>query len=738
MISLRELFARVRLEYKILLVLALGLILGFGSYVVYTVQSESAALLDEYRLKSRLFAESLKSGVRHMMLSGRPSFVRSLIREAREEFRGLGRLRVYDNEAREIFAEAGTFTVKEVSDSVVHSLVRERREPHTVPSPFVLLPNEKACQFCHGTDHAIRGLLELEFAETGDPVLKLAGRIAVEAFRALMLSGKGDSADELVRAIQREEEAVTVQVYDRNGYYVAFGDDAEEVPGAILERALTMFQNPGPTNSVHMAGWRERAVLVFPLFNDQACQVCHGSDHSLRGMFVLWAEGGETPASSFPRRVAVSGFKTMMIMQRGMYAADYVQMVRTLPFVKSFRAYDNGRNHPGGWQVQELYVPNPRFTEREKDPSVDELILRANREGEAGNVRAEMKEEMGDGVPYLTQIIPLLNDEKCQACHPPPEPGDPRYERYKDRWKVRSAVKVSTSMAPVMGTIRRNLYASVGVGLLTIVVVAGVLRVFMKLVVLNPLALIGGTAQQVGEGNLAVRARVPSRDEIGTLADQINRMIQGLRERLHLTKFVSNQTVQAVRTAELEGVALGGVRKEATVLFSDIRGFTAFSEGVEPEQVVEMLNIFLNEQAQIVREYNGDIDKFVGDELMAVFQDEAMVEDAVRCSIALQEKIGRLNDAYHVPMKVGIGINAGPMVMGAVGSADRMDYTVLGDAVNVGSRLCSVARPGEILISGQAAALLPEGHGFSLRARDPVRVKGKSRPLDVYEVAAGP
>lgn len=105
MASVRQLFARVRLEYKILLVLGIGLILGFGSYVIYTVQSESADLLDQYRQKSRLFAESLKSGVRHMMLSGRPSYVRSLIEEAREEFRGIGRLRVFNNESNEIFAE---------------------------------------------------------------------------------------------------------------------------------------------------------------------------------------------------------------------------------------------------------------------------------------------------------------------------------------------------------------------------------------------------------------------------------------------------------------------------------------------------------------------------------------------------------------------------------------------------------------------------------------------------------
>ncbi|MFQ6616894.1 MAG: adenylate/guanylate cyclase domain-containing protein, partial [Fidelibacterota bacterium] len=305
---------------------------------------------------------------------------------------------------------------------------------------------------------------------------------------------------------------------------------------------------------------------------------------------------------------------------------------------------------------------------------------------------------------------------------------------YKDRWRVRSAVNVSTSMEPIIGSIRRNLYASVGVGVLTIVLVAAVLRIFMKLVVLKPLALIGGTARQVGEGNLAVRASVTSQDEIGVLAQEINRMIQGLRERLHLTKFVSAGTIQAVETADLQGVTLGGVRKEATVLFSDIRGFTAYSEKVEPEHVVEMLNTILNEQAQIVREYHGDIDKFVGDELMAVFQGDTMVEDAVSCAVALQKRVALLNETYEVPTPIGIGINAGPMIMGAVGSVDRMDYTVLGDAVNLGSRLCSSAGPGEILLSSQTADLLPQNHPFKLNPRNAISLKGKTEAVPVVEV----
>jgi adenylate cyclase len=107
-------------------------------------------------------------------------------------------------------------------------------------------------------------------------------------------------------------------------------------------------------------------------------------------------------------------------------------------------------------------------------------------------------------------------------------------------------------------------------------------------------------------------------------------MIIGLRERFHLEKFVSKQTVDYVQRASEMGVKLGGERKVATVFFSDVRGFTAFSEKVEPERVVGMLNSILSRQAAIVKKYDGDIDKYVGDELVAVFQGEQMVKNAVR------------------------------------------------------------------------------------------------------------
>ncbi|MEE9167947.1 MAG: adenylate/guanylate cyclase domain-containing protein [Candidatus Neomarinimicrobiota bacterium] len=733
MVRIRGLFSRTPLEYKILLILAVGLALGFGSYVTYTIQAESAALLQQHRIQSRLFAESLKSGIRNMMMSGRPSYVRSLVEEAREEFKEVGKVRLFNNESKEIFAATDRFMFRVAEDSLIPPFIITGEKPREGSRQYVLLKNEKACQECHGTDHTVRGALRMEFSHDAEQSIELAAQIAAEAFKSLMLSGKGEEADWLMSTIQSVDGVTRAQVYDRDGYYVAFGDDTHEVPEPILEEAAATFAKRVPNESALFYPREDERTFIFGLENEEKCQICHGADHSVRGMLVLSVDSDAARHEDIPHEVAAAGFKNMMLKQRAMYAGDYVDRVRRVPLVERFEVFDNGRNHPEGI-VRELYVPDPHFTQAVFDDSVEQLILEVNRQDRDGPRRMEYREVLDDGEIYLTQIIPLINDEKCQACHKPPEPGDPKYERYGSRWKIRSAVKVSTSMAPILGEIRRNIYSSVGVGVFTVFAVGVILRIFMKIVVVQPLRAIGNTVRQVGQGNLAMTTAVASNDEIGILSQQINRMIQGLRERLHLTKFVSEGTMEAVQKADLSGVSLGGERRNATVLFSDIRGFTAYSEGVEPETVIEMLNTFLNEQAQIVKQYNGDIDKFVGDELMAVFQGEGMVEDAINCSIALQWKVALLNRDYNAPIGVGIGINAGPMVMGAMGSSDRMDYTVLGDNVNLGARLCSAAESGRIIVSKGAVEMLDIPNQFDLVKRKSISVKGKENPIEVYEV----
>ena len=149
-----------------------------------------------------------------------------------------------------------------------------------------------------------------------------------------------------------------------------------------------------------------------------------------------------------------------------------------------------------------------------------------------------------------------------------------------------------------------------------------------------------------------------------------------------------------------------------------------------------MLNTYLRVQASVVREFHGDIDKYVGDELVALFQGEDMVQNAVLAAVEIHTQTAALNEAHpEWNIGIGIGINTGDMVMGAMGSEDRMDFTILGDTVNLGARLCSHAARGQTLLSEPALREI-EGIAWIQTAKlEPIQVKGKSEPIPIYEVA---
>ena len=283
-----------------------------------------------------------------------------------------------------------------------------------------------------------------------------------------------------------------------------------------------------------------------------------------------------------------------------------------------------------------------------------------------------------------------------------------------------------------IGRMIQSLGIWVSVGLFA--AVAG--AVLFAIGISRPILAIGEAAIEVAKGNFQTRVDgVRSRDEIGDLAQRFNTMIVQLNERFHLEKFVSGGTMRAIQSSDHEGVKLGGERREAAILFADIRGYTAFAESRDPETVVDVLNYYFQRQADIVEAHNGDIDKFVGDQIMAVFQGDDMARDAAACAVDIQDvmiELGREHPDWE--LDIGIGIDLGGVVMGAMGSKQRMDYTVLGDHVNLAARLCSAAAPKQTLISGSVADHL-EGEMFALEPLDPIRVKGKSDAIEIYAVS---
>ncbi|HZP20559.1 MAG TPA: adenylate/guanylate cyclase domain-containing protein [Bauldia sp.] len=266
--------------------------------------------------------------------------------------------------------------------------------------------------------------------------------------------------------------------------------------------------------------------------------------------------------------------------------------------------------------------------------------------------------------------------------------------------------------------------------------VAAIGAIVLAIRISRPIVKIGVAATEVGAGNFQARVTgVRSRDEIGDLAQRMNTMIVQINERFQLAKFVSGAAVAAVQRADHEGVKLGGTRRVVAILFADIRGYTAFSEKRDPEEVVEILNYYFQRLADTVAAHNGDIDKYVGDQIMANFHGANMARDSVACSLAIHDVMTRLAEEHpEWHLDIGIGVDMGEVVMGAMGSKERMDYTVLGDHVNLSARLCSHAAARQTIISNAVAEAVKDDPQFSLEPLEPIHVKGKTGDLKVFAV----
>ncbi len=209
-----------------------------------------------------------------------------------------------------------------------------------------------------------------------------------------------------------------------------------------------------------------------------------------------------------------------------------------------------------------------------------------------------------------------------------------------------------------------------------------------------------------------------------------------------LSRYVGENVVEMLMDSSGE-VFLENERREITVLFADIRSFSILAERMEAEEVVSMLNQFFSVMVDIIFRNKGILDKFVGDQLMALFglipSEHTNSYDAIKAAIEMQDAVEVLmgQRAKHNKdiFKTGIGINTGSAIVGNVGSENRMDYTAIGDSVNVASRLEQIARGGEIII-GEETFLQSQGH-FRTRKRGAVLVKNKINPVICYKVLRG-
>ncbi len=303
---------------------------------------------------------------------------------------------------------------------------------------------------------------------------------------------------------------------------------------------------------------------------------------------------------------------------------------------------------------------------------------------------------------------------------------------------VISTVSEERAFKAVYQIQRRNILIMIIVLTLAILILY-----FFSKTISGPIVRLFDATKEIERGNFRVDIVPASYDEIGELTRSFVAMGRGLEEREKLKetfgKFVNKEIAEQVLKGEIR---LGGERKTATIFFSDIRAFTAISEKLEPEEVVEFLNQYMTRMVECVNLTKGVVDKFIGDAIMAVWGTPVSygndAENAVNGALMMRKELqdfnrGRGGDKKPV-IKIGCGINTGPVLAGQIGSNERMEYTVIGDTVNLASRVEALNKPfGTDILISQDTQEKVKGI-YLLEPMQKIRVKGKQEPQQIYAV----
>lgn len=258
----------------------------------------------------------------------------------------------------------------------------------------------------------------------------------------------------------------------------------------------------------------------------------------------------------------------------------------------------------------------------------------------------------------------------------------------------------------------------------------------------RPISKLARATAEIGKGQYDYKVDLKRNDELGTLGEAFNRMGDELYRQSMMKetfgKYVGIDVLDMIMKNPEKGW-LKGHRKEVSVLFADIRGYTAYSEMKEPEEVVEKLNEFFEIATGAVLKYGGYVDKFMGDSVLAVFGVPVYHKDhSERCLLAaleMQKEFKQTSQTENTLLKsVGIGVASGVVVAGNIGSQVKTEYTVIGDCVNVVAYLNKVAGPGEIILGNGMGKNF--GHLVEVEALEPRKVKGKEERVEIFRVVS--
>ena len=281
-------------------------------------------------------------------------------------------------------------------------------------------------------------------------------------------------------------------------------------------------------------------------------------------------------------------------------------------------------------------------------------------------------------------------------------------------------------------------------------VIAAIVGVFLSRYLTGPLVALTGSVDELAQGNYDIVVKIERKDEIGRLALQFNSMVSELRtvyndlsvQNKSFSRFVPRQFLGHLGRESVVDITLGDqVQQVMTILFQDIRSFTTLSEGMTPKENFDFINAFLGRLGPIIRENDGFVDKYIGDAIMALFPSEAT--RAVDAAIAMQKRVERYNgrrmEVGFDPIRIGIGLHTGSLMLGTIGEEERMEGTVISDSVNVASRMEGLTKTfgAPVVMSEATLQNLDDPTKYNIRFLGKSKVKGKAKSLSVFEILDG-
>ncbi|MDQ6721366.1 MAG: HAMP domain-containing protein [Candidatus Dormibacteraeota bacterium] len=328
-----------------------------------------------------------------------------------------------------------------------------------------------------------------------------------------------------------------------------------------------------------------------------------------------------------------------------------------------------------------------------------------------------------------------------------------------------AAVKQMTDARAAFAADKTLLETTVGIFSILSLALAMLLGFCISWAIIRPVRTVDTALAQIAGGDFDRKVRVRNQDELGALARNLNatsgqlstlyaelkllndklqqrveEQIQQLKRASDLKRYLSPQLAESILAGTLD-VNVTSRRKNLTVFFSDIRGFTPMSEHMEPEELTDFLNHYLSVMTEIVFKHGGTLDKYIGDAIMVFFGDPITYDDhaqrAVLMALEMRVKLREMQKTWWVDQEeqltVGMGISTGYVTVGNIGSPARMEYTVVGNHVNLASRLSNSALAGQILVSERT--LVHCGQLVEAAEVDEVELEGVSRPIKIYEIS---